>query len=258
MSKSVERYGNELRALRNYAETLGYACTVEQVYAFGLNVLMELFDPDTAFVVLSESSSSKQIVIPPLRPGMLTEVVFPIRAGEKVTGRFILQYKNPSVFREADVLFIEMISLHAGAIIHQLHRQQQKDEVIAMAVHELRSPLAGILGGAFMRLWQIFSNLLSNAIRFAPNGEVRIGSAVEDGMVKITVVDNGAGIPREHLPYILERFRQGKSAKLQPHDGLGRGLSIVKNLVTMDGGTVTAGSDGLGKGANFVVSLPSA
>jgi signal transduction histidine kinase len=345
MSKSVERYGNELRALRNYAETLGYACTVEQVYAFGLNVLSELFDPDTAFIVLSESDSSKQIAILPLRPGLLSEVVFPIRAGETLTGRFMLQYKKPRVFTDTDLLLIEMISLHAGAIIHQLHRQQQKDEVIAMAVHELRSPLAGILGGAFMartqkdraieagiamvernartqaklvdellhvsqidtgkvplllktldlaavldhvveeaaasaaanntscvtsfdrplkvkgderRLWQIFSNLLSNAIRFAPNGVVRIGSAMEDGMVKITVIDSGAGIPREHLPHIFERFRQGQSAKLQPHDGLGLGLSIVKDLVRMHGGTVTAGSDGLGKGANFVVCLPSA
>jgi signal transduction histidine kinase len=345
MSKSVERYGNELRALRNYAETLGYACSVEQVYAFGLNVLSELFDPDTAFVALSESGSSKETAIPPLLPGFLSEVIFPIRAGEKLTGRFMLQYKNPRGFTETDVLLIEMIALHAGAIIHQLHRQKQKDEVIAMAVHELRSPLAGILGGAFMartgkdgtadagiemvernartqaklvdellhvsqidtgkvplllktldlaavldhvveeaaasasanntsfvtsfdrpmhvkgderRLWQIFSNLLSNAIRFAPNGEVRIGSVVEDGMIRITVVDNGAGIPREHLPHIFERFRQGHAAKLQPHDGLGLGLSIVKDLVTMHGGSVTAESDGLGKGANFVVSLPTA
>jgi signal transduction histidine kinase len=257
----------------------------------------------------------------------------------------MLQYKKPRGFTANDVVLIEMISLHAGAIIHQLHRQQQEREVIAMAVHELRSPLTGILGGAFMartgkpgtaeagiemvernartqaklvdellhvsqidtgkaplllktvdlasvldhvvaeaeaaaavnstsfvasfdrplkvkgderRLWQIFSNLLSNAIRFAPNGEVRIDSAVEDGMIKISVVDNGAGIPQEHLPHIFERFRQGQAAKLQPHDGLGLGLSIVKDLVTMHGGTVNALSDGLGKGAKFVVSLPSA
>jgi signal transduction histidine kinase len=344
MSKSLERYGNELRALRNFAGALEYATSIEQVYAFGLNVLSELFDPDTAFVALSESNFAKEITTT-LRPGMLTEVVFPIHAGEKVTGRFMLQYKEPRGFTETDVLIIEMISLHAGAVIHQLYKQHQKDEAIAMAVHELRSPLTGVLGGLFMlrngkaaspeagyemiernarvqaklvdellhvsridtgklplqfktvdlssvldhvieeggasaaaintsfvrvfdrplnvkgderRLWQVFSNLLSNAIRFAPNGEVRIRSTVEDGMVSVSVSDNGAGIPREHLPHIFERFRQGQASRLQPHDGLGLGLSIVRDLVTLHGGTVRAESEGLGKGANFVVSLPAA
>jgi signal transduction histidine kinase len=279
----------------------------------------------------------------PLRPGLLREVVFPIHAGGKAMGRFMLQYKNPRTFTETDLLIIEIVALHAGAVIHQLLKEQQKDAAIAMAVHELRSPLTGIFGGLFMlrsgigpesgiqmiernarvqaklvdellhvsqfdtgklplqfktvdlasvldhvveegsasaaanntafvaafgrplhvkgderRLWQVFSNVLSNAIRFAPSGEVRIRSVVEDGVVRITISDNGAGIPREHLPHIFERFRQGQSAKFRPHDGLGLGLSIVKDLVLLHGGTVTAESDGLGKGANFVVSLPSA
>jgi signal transduction histidine kinase len=107
------------------------------------------------------------------------------------------------------------------------------------------------------RLWQVFTNLVSNAVRFAGNGEVRVMSGVEEGMIKITIADNGAGIPREQLPYIFERFRQGQAAKLQPHEGLGLGLSIVHDLVTMHGGTVTAESNGLGKGSNFVVSLPA-
>jgi signal transduction histidine kinase len=108
------------------------------------------------------------------------------------------------------------------------------------------------------RLWQIFSNLLSNAVRYAPDDEVRIRSSVEDGTIKIEIADNGTGIEREHLAHIFERFRQAPSAKPQRHEGLGLGLSIVKDLVTMHGGSVTAESDGVGKGANFVVFLPGA
>ena len=101
-------------------------------------------------MLLSANPILRKTFGPSPRPGWLSEIVFPIRTGDKVAGRFILQYKTPRGFTEADLLIAEMISLHAGAVVHQLQRQRKKDELVAMAVHELRSPLTAILGGTFM------------------------------------------------------------------------------------------------------------
>jgi signal transduction histidine kinase len=112
-----------------------------------------------------------------------------------------------------------------------------------------------VLGDA-NRLRQIVANLLTNAVKFTPeNGHIDIGLAADDGDVKITVADDGDGIDPEFLPLIFERFRQDL-AKAGKNGGLGLGLSIVRNLTEMHGGTVTAESDGDGKGAKFTVTLP--
>jgi signal transduction histidine kinase len=112
-----------------------------------------------------------------------------------------------------------------------------------------------VLGDA-NRLRQIVANLLTNAVKFTPeNGHIDIGLAADDGDVKITVADDGDGIDAEFLPLIFERFRQDL-AKAGKNGGLGLGLSIVRNLTEMHGGTVKAESDGDGKGAKFTVTLP--
>jgi signal transduction histidine kinase len=112
-----------------------------------------------------------------------------------------------------------------------------------------------VLGDA-NRLRQIVANLLTNAVKFTPeNGHIDIGLAADDGDVKITVADDGDGIDPEFLPLIFERFRQDL-AKAGKNGGLGLGLSIVRNLTEMHGGTVKAESDGDGKGAKFTITLP--
>jgi PAS domain S-box-containing protein len=109
------------------------------------------------------------------------------------------------------------------------------------------------------RLQQIVWNLLTNAIKFTPDGgrvEVRLrqsGSAV-----KISVSDTGEGIGREFLPYVFDRFRQADSSLRRKRGGLGLGLAIVRHLTELHGGTVTAHSDGPGRGSTFVVELPLA
>jgi signal transduction histidine kinase len=119
---------------------------------------------------------------------------------------------------------------------------------------ELQSEL--FVNGDAQRLRQVFSNLLSNAVRCAsPNGEVRIRALAADGFVHINVIDNGIGISAEHLPHIFDRFRQVRSSERRSHGGLGLGLAIVQDLVTMQGGTVTAESPGPGQGAKFCVRL---
>jgi signal transduction histidine kinase/DNA-binding response OmpR family regulator len=109
------------------------------------------------------------------------------------------------------------------------------------------------------RLQQIFWNLLSNAIKFTPEGgKVWVTAEQVDSHVRISVGDSGIGISPEFLPYIFDRFRQADGSTTRIHGGLGLGLSIVKHLVQLHGGTVEVKSDGKNKGAMFIVTLPLA
>ncbi|MBC7899015.1 MAG: ATP-binding protein, partial [Saprospiraceae bacterium] len=108
------------------------------------------------------------------------------------------------------------------------------------------------------RLRQVFSNLLNNAIKFSPqNTEIEVGLDVRDDFAEITVRDSGMGISSEFLPLVFERFRQDKTVSTK-NGGLGLGLAIVRNLVEMHGGSVSAASEGEARGATFTVRLPFA
>jgi len=104
------------------------------------------------------------------------------------------------------------------------------------------------------RLRQIIGNLLSNSVKFTPaGGLIEIESREEAGVAVISVCDTGRGIPAELLPLIFERGRQASNAEL---GGLGLGLTIVRHLVELHGGEISAASDGPGRGATFTVRLP--
>jgi len=118
-------------------------------------------------------------------------------------------------------------------------------------------PKAGPISGDPDRLQQIVWNLVSNAIKFTPSGGlVQVRLERVDSHVEITVSDNGAGINPEFLPFVFDRFRQADSSSTRKAGGLGLGLAIVRHLVELHGGTVSAESEGVGKGAIFVVKLP--
>lgn len=120
-------------------------------------------------------------------------------------------------------------------------------------------PLAGPILGDPERLQQIVWNLVSNAVKFTPKGgRVHLALQRHHSSIHIIVADNGAGIPAEYLPRLFDSFTQVDSSLSRKHGGLGLGLSIVKKLVELHGGTVGAHSDGLGKGASFTVILPLA
>jgi CheY-like chemotaxis protein len=107
------------------------------------------------------------------------------------------------------------------------------------------------------RLQQVVWNLLSNATKFTPEGgTVRVHGQAQGSLVQLVVSDTGAGIEASFLPYVFDRFRQGGSGSTRIYGGLGLGLSIVRHLVEMHGGTVEAHSAGLDQGATFIVSLP--
>lgn len=118
-------------------------------------------------------------------------------------------------------------------------------------------PVPGVLLGDSDRVQQIVWNLLSNAVKFTPAlGKIQIEVRSNDGEAEISVSDTGIGIPREFLPHVFDRFRQADSSSTRSHGGLGLGLSIVRQLVELHGGTVMAESGGKGQGASFFVRLP--
>ena len=114
------------------------------------------------------------------------------------------------------------------------------------------------LSGDLVRLAQIFMNLLTNAAKYTePNGSVTLSAELAaDCEVIVTVKDNGVGIPADQLPLIFEMFFQADHALGRFQGGLGIGLSLVRRLVELHGGSVSARSDGPGRGSEFTVRLP--
>jgi signal transduction histidine kinase len=109
------------------------------------------------------------------------------------------------------------------------------------------------------RLQQIIWNLLSNAVKFTPaGGHVSAALTCDEAHVILTVTDTGDGLDPSFLPHAFEMFRQAEPTATRHHGGLGLGLSIVRRLVELHGGHVSAASPGLGRGATFTVRLPHA
>jgi PAS domain S-box-containing protein len=124
---------------------------------------------------------------------------------------------------------------------------------LALDLDRLAGPILGDPG----RMQQVFWNLLSNAVKFTPrDGEVRVRMRREGSHVEVAVSDTGCGIQPDFLPFVFDRFRQEDPSTQRSHGGLGLGLAIVRHLVEMHGGSVSAASDGDGRGATFTVRLP--
>jgi len=121
------------------------------------------------------------------------------------------------------------------------------------------APVACLVRGDANRLRQVIWNLLSNAIKFTPKrGNVTITLDCVESMARLTVSDTGEGISAEFLPYVFDRFRQAEGSISRKQGGLGLGLAVVRHLVELHGGNVSANSEGLNKGSTFQVELPMA
>ena len=124
-------------------------------------------------------------------------------------------------------------------------------------IEQLLDTHTGPVSGDPTRLQQIVWNLASNAVKFTPRGgRVQVLLERVNSHVEISVIDTGQGIKPEFLPHLFERFRQADASTTRRHGGLGLGLSIVKQLTEMHGGTVRAKSPGEGQGSTFIVMLP--
>jgi signal transduction histidine kinase/ActR/RegA family two-component response regulator len=121
------------------------------------------------------------------------------------------------------------------------------------------APGAGQLSGDPDRLQQVVANLLSNAVKFTSSGgRITVSLRDVEGLSELTVTDTGQGIAPELLPHIFDRFRQGDSSSTRHSGGLGLGLTLVREIVALHGGSVAASSAGSGAGATFMVRLPAA
>jgi signal transduction histidine kinase/CheY-like chemotaxis protein len=124
-------------------------------------------------------------------------------------------------------------------------------------LHCAFAPDAGSITGDPARLRQVVWNLVMNSVKFTPSGgSVEVALHRPDGHLEVVVRDTGRGIPAEVLPLVFDRFHQADGSSTRTHGGLGLGLSLVKTLVELHGGTVLAESEGEGRGATFTVRFP--
>jgi PAS domain S-box-containing protein len=152
-----------------------------------------------------------------------------------------------------DMRVIDIAPVVEAAIETVLPAATAKDIQMESILDSTVRPVMGDVN----RLQQVFWNLLSNAVKFTPkSGRIEVRLAQIDSQVQVRVVDNGQGISPEFLPHVFDRFRQADSTTTREYGGLGLGLSIVRHLVELHGGTVQAESAGLGKGSSFTVTLP--
>ena len=154
-----------------------------------------------------------------------------------------------------DIEPVDMITVISAAI--DIVRPAANARGVSIEVSA--EPGVGPVAGDPARLQQIVWNLLSNAVKFTPrDGHVKVSLRRFESSAEIEVRDTGIGIDEDFLPRVFERFRQAEAALTRSHRGLGLGLAIVRHLVELHGGTVSAASDGEGKGATFTLRLPLA
>jgi len=150
---------------------------------------------------------------------------------------------------------LELITVVVKAI-------EMASPIIEQQMHHLIAtvPNTGLrLEGDPTRLSQVISNLLTNAAKYTDRGgKIWIRASREDSQIVLRVRDDGIGISPEMLPQVFDLFSQGRRGSDRAQGGLGIGLAIVKSLVELHGGTVSAHSEGIGKGSEFVIRLPSA
>jgi CheY-like chemotaxis protein len=128
-----------------------------------------------------------------------------------------------------------------------------------IAVSTSFDPSRPVINGDFDRMQQAVWNLISNAVKFTePGGRVDAQVSSSGAFVDLTVRDTGQGIARDFLPYLFDRFRQADASASRRHGGLGLGLALVRQIVELHGGSVSAVSAGPSLGSTFVVRIPRA
>src|SRR5215217_4552758 len=152
-----------------------------------------------------------------------------------------------------DVRTVDLISIVNAAI----DSVRPAVEAKGIQLQTMLNTEAGPISGDADRLQQIVWNLLTNAVKFTPKGgSIQVNVQRVDSHAEIVVSDSGVGISKEFLPYVFDRFRQADASTTRTHGGLGLGLSIVRQLVDLHGGSVSVHSEGEGKGATFTINLP--
>lgn len=131
------------------------------------------------------------------------------------------------------------------------------DDGVVLEVSATDDARRTVLTADLDRLGQLLTNLLDNALRHTPRGgRVQLNAHHNAGHLRLQVIDTGSGIATDQLPHLFERFYRADTARDRARGGSGIGLAIVRSITQAHGGTVTAHSDGPGRGATFTVDLP--
>ena len=153
-----------------------------------------------------------------------------------------------------DVQGLDLASLVNAAVSTVRPTAENKSVRLRAVVDPM--PGVSVLGDPG-RMTQVLWNLLTNSLKFTPKGgTVQVVLKRINSHVELSVTDTGEGISADFLPFVFDRFRQADASTTRRHGGLGLGLSIVKQLVELHGGTVSAESGGPGRGSTFTVNLP--
>ena len=206
----------------------------------------------------------------PLSPIMTSLELMRQRAPDSLTReREVVERQVQHMLRLVDDL-LEVSRIARGRIELRRRRVELADvvssaiEIVSPLLEERHHHLACevpqrglVVDGDPARLTQVLANILSNAAKYTdPGGRVRIAAERSGGRAIVRVSDTGAGIAPELLPAVFDLFVQGGRTIDRSQGGIGLGLAIVKSLVTLHGGTVSARSDGVGKGSEFEITLP--
>lgn len=153
-------------------------------------------------------------------------------------------------------LEVQPIQLHE-VIGNAIEAVRQSAVVKRIRIHPILDSNIGLVRGDPNRLQQVLWNLLTNAVKFTPQqGRINVVLERVNSHVEIVIEDNGIGIKPEFLPHVFDRFRQADATTTRRYGGLGLGLSIVRSLVELHGGSVRVKSPGENLGSTFIIALP--
>lgn len=173
----------------------------------------------------------------------MTQLIDSLTEASRVNTGKITLHKRP-------ILLSEVIENAAGISQPFIDGRQQE-----LIVNLPTIPI--VIDGDLVRLAQVFSNLLINATKFAPEHDrIEVSACLLPDAVTVSVEDHGVGVTSELAPLIFDLFTQGPRTLERSQGGLGIGLSLVRTLTEMHGGTVSVLSDGEGLGSKFIVTLP--
>ena len=211
----------------------------------------ELRTPLTAMLGWTQMLRSK--LLPPEKRELGLET---IERNARAQGQLIEDLLDVSRIMSGK-LRLELATVELEAVVKQaVETVRPAAEAKGVGLQVELGALGTVLGDA-QRLQQVVWNLLSNAVKFTSRGgTARVSARRDEANLELIVSDTGQGIAPEFMPHLFQRFSQADGSTQRQHGGLGIGLSLVKSLVELHGGTVTAASEGEGKGASFVVTVP--
>jgi CheY-like chemotaxis protein/two-component sensor histidine kinase len=205
----------------------------------------------------------------PLSPILTAVQLMRLRSGEAPAGKLdVVERQVRHMMRLVDDL-LDVSRIASGKVTLQREAVEVADivgkavEMASPAIEhgqhnlDIRVPPLVVVADP-ARLAQVISNLLTNAAKYTPRGgRIMISARAESDQLLLEVQDNGIGISRELLPRIFDLFSQGRQGLERSQGGLGLGLAIVRSLVELHGGKVTASSDGANRGSTFTIRIPA-